>query len=103
MKKLFFISIVVAFTACAVSNQFNPEARPISELQKKVPGVTVAELKEGMMVYKNNCSSCHALHAPSEFDQKKWEKELNEMMPRAKISDVSIQQKLRNYLYAMSK
>ena len=91
------------FTACVVSGKFQPEEKNLVIMQQRVPGITIEELREGVSIYKTNCSSCHRLHAPSEFDPLKWEKELNEMLPKAKITDPVVQKKLKDYLYAMAK
>src|SRR4026209_2976122 len=104
MKYIFFIiSLALFFTACAVSGKFQPEEKNLIRMQQRLPAITIEELKEGFSIYKTNCSSCHRLHAPAEFDQGKWEKELNEMLPKAKITDPRVQKKLKNYLYAMAK
>lgn len=90
-------------TACAVSHKFQPDEKNLAMMQQKVPGITIESLKEGMSIYKNHCSSCHQLYAPAAFTRQKWEKSLNEMFPKAKIVDEGVQQKVRNYVYAMCK
>ena len=102
MKWIFFIACSV-LTSCAVTNQFQPQENKLVVMQQKVPGITMGELQEGLAIYKKNCSSCHALYAPSAFTAIKWEKELKEMLPKAKITDPGMQKKIRDYLFAMSK
>ena len=90
-------------SACAVTNQFEPGAKAVSVMRERSPGITMENLKEGMVIYKRNCSSCHQLYPPAAFTQQKWEKSLKEMFPRARITDESMQGKVRNYLYARAK
>ncbi len=45
------------------------------------------QLLTGRKLYVDHCSSCHNLHLPKEYDSAGWKKELNEMQPKAKITD----------------
>jgi hypothetical protein len=104
MRKYYFIAgILFLMTACAVSNKFQPDEKNISSMQQKIPGITMEYLKEGMIIYKKTCSSCHQLYVPSAFTRPQWEKTLVEMFPKAKIVDEPSQKKVRDYLYAMLK
>ncbi len=104
MRKYYLITgALVLITSCTITNIFQPTEKNLSVMQQKVPGITMEKLNEGMNIYKSHCASCHWLYAPSEHTQAKWEKILHEMFPKAKIADETIQQNIRNYLYAMSK
>lgn len=99
----FIVSLALSIGSCAISAKFLPEEKSLPAIWQRVPDITLEELKQGFAIYRTNCASCHRLHVPSEFDQGKWEKELNEMLPKAKITDPAIQKKLKDYLYAMAK
>ena len=60
---------------------------------------TVENLKKGRTLYSNNCGSCHQLYLPNRFSTAIWEKNLNEMQPKAKITD---EQKLLIYKYLIN-
>ena len=50
-------------------------------------GISVDSLMIGRNLYKNHCGSCHNLHLPEQYTQKRWEKEIPDMKRKAKISD----------------
>ena len=49
--------------------------------------VSFVDLKKGRELYVNNCASCHQLYTPNKFSEKEWTENLNEMQPKAKITD----------------
>lgn len=49
--------------------------------------VNMEELQKGRAMYIEKCSSCHALYLPEKYSKKVWEKNVNEMAPKAKITD----------------
>lgn len=78
MKKLIlFIPLLLLFSCATVLYQ------PITGTEK----IPLEDLKKGRSIYVNNCSSCHNLHNPNQYNSKEWEHNLNEMQARAKIND----------------
>jgi len=49
--------------------------------------VNLETLKKGRTLYVNNCSSCHALYLPEKYSKKEWIKWVDNMAPKAKITD----------------
>jgi cytochrome c5 len=94
---LFFIS------ACAATKSFLPSQEALPAMQQKVPGITLEKANEGYTLYKSKCAGCHRLHAPSEYTISKWEKSLEEMYPKAKVSSEEEKKLIRDYVVALSK
>ncbi len=42
---------------------------------------------EGRYLYASKCNACHRTYNPNEFRKAEWDKVLNEMKPKAKITD----------------
>lgn len=49
--------------------------------------VNIETLKKGRALYVNNCSSCHALYLPEKYSKKEWIKSVDDMAPKAKITN----------------
>jgi hypothetical protein len=49
--------------------------------------VSYQQLFDGRLLYVNNCGSCHSLHLPTQFSEKVWKLNLDEMQERAHIND----------------
>jgi len=45
------------------------------------------QLLSGRKLYVEHCGGCHNLHFPKEYDATGWKKHLEEMQPKAKITD----------------
>ena len=78
MKKLILFGCIVLLTSCSSQLYIPIEATPT---------VSLEELKTGREIYVKKCSSCHQLHLPSQYNEKVWSSNLNEMQARAKITD----------------
>ena len=102
MKKFISILFVSIFVACAATSKFAPTTEEMPAVQAKMPGVTYEEITQGYKLYIMHCSNCHRLHNPKEFTATKWNKVLPEMFGKAKITDSTQQQLIRNYLAAKS-
>lgn len=82
-RKFFFFlataAVTLIFWQCATLYKPDPT---------KVPaGVTYDQLVKGRQLYVDNCGQCHGLHKPSEFDEAGWNKVMDKMQPKAKISN----------------
>jgi hypothetical protein len=104
MKIYFAICSVFIFAAgCVAVGKFQPGESEMASLQQKVPGITMERVKTGFVLYKEKCSGCHRLHAPSEYTIDGWNKNLLEMFPKSKTEDEKTKTAIRDYLHAMSK
>jgi mono/diheme cytochrome c family protein len=53
--------------------------------------MSIDELKQGRDLYVNNCASCHQLYLPNKYTAKDWHYWLDDMQPKAKITDAQKQ------------
>jgi cytochrome c2 len=82
MKKLFFLGSILLLASCSSQLYIPIEATST---------VSLEDLKTGREIYVKKCSSCHQLHLPSQYTEKVWSLNLNEMQVRAKITDAEKQ------------
>ena len=75
-----FILIIIGLIACK-SALYIPTAENV------VKNSNIVELKQGRMLYAEKCSSCHSLRLPEKYTKDQWEKNVNKMAPRAKITE----------------
>lgn len=78
MKKTAIIILVVVLQSC--SSQLYIPVSNAGEIE-------IENLQKGRKLYANNCASCHQLFLPRKYDNSKWQKNLDEMQVRSKISD----------------
>ena len=78
MKKIFVYSLFLVLLSCSSQLYMPTESSATNSL---------TELKKGRELYVNNCASCHQLYAPNKYDSKTWIHNLDEMQPKAKITD----------------
>lgn len=102
-KSLIIAATIVAVVGCATVSKLQPKQEELSAMQQKVPGVTLDRVVAGYKLYKSKCSGCHGLHSPEEYTAAQWNKNLEEMFPKAKLSDDASKSLIRDYLYAKSK
>jgi hypothetical protein len=60
-------------------------------------GFMLDSLSEGRKLYIGHCGSCHTLFLPAQYNSVEWEKNVNEMQEKAKITD-SQKSKILSYL-----
>ena len=77
-KQITIVIISSLFISCA-SQLYIPT--------ESINSVSVENLKEGRELYVKNCSSCHQLYMPNQYDAVTWKHNLDEMQARAKITD----------------
>ena len=102
-KKIIIGMICLVVAACGSTAGLFPDEKNLAEYQKKVPGITYDQVKQGAALYTKTCAGCHKLHYPSEHTAEGWNKNLEEMFPKAHLDDKEKQTLIRNYLFALSK
>ena len=101
MKKTWYI-ILLCFAACT-SKLMVPPAFDLKKMQTKVPEITIEKATKGHALYVEYCGTCHHLYEPSKFTDKKWSALLIEMIPRAKVRNLTEQQLIVDYVKSLSK
>jgi hypothetical protein len=100
-----FIFVVIlgsaGLYACKVSQQalaITPDDTTYAS--SRWTGSTQEELQKGFNIYTNKCNECHKIFSPDKFSVKKWEHEIEDMAPKAKLTDI---EKEQLYRYIMSR
>lgn len=78
MKKVILFCLFLLFASCSTQLYVPTQNAAL---------ISVENLKKGRELYVNNCASCHQLYAPNSYNEKEWIHNLDEMQPKAKISD----------------
>lgn len=60
-----------------------PMQTDVDRVQLKFPGYTLEQLKEGKVLYENNCVMCHALEKPSSEPEDEWRSIVPRMVLKA--------------------
>lgn len=101
MKRIIILlSGLIAITYACKSKAVlavSPTDKELAVAQKTWPGTTLDELKEGQSIYKNQCTECHKNFEITKFSEKKWKHEIDDMSPKAKLTDTQ-KEKLTKYL-----
>jgi cytochrome c5 len=93
MKNYLLLGLIVLVVSC--------KTQSTSTVQNKE--VVLSEtLGKGRDLYANSCSNCHELFLPKKYTASEWNKNLNWMQERAKISDAE-KQLIYDYLVSASK
>ena len=103
MKKPLSVTILILASACVATKTIAPTQGALPFMQQEVPGITLETADKGYVLYKDKCGACHRLHSPSEYTISKWEQNLIEMYPKAKVANEEEKQLIRNYLFSLSK
>ncbi len=107
MLKKYFLFLLLIINGCSSSKNTRKEKNEanieLTSAREKVPGITMQQLRLGNKIYTRDCSSCHALHKPSEFTAEKWHPILTKMFVKSKISDSATKALITGYVIAKSK
>ena len=77
----------------------NAEELQIQIAQSRWPNTIAEELTEGKTIYRTKCTKCHENFPIEGFSEKKWLHEIDDMSPKANLSDV---EKLRLTKFILS-
>lgn len=94
MRKLIIAASVILWLAqCKTSTKLSSETsmvptdKELSVAQKTNPSITLVDLKAGRTIYFNQCTECHKTFDIPKFSEKKWKHEIDDMSPKAKLTD----------------
>ena len=76
-KLIILISIISLIIGCS----------PMLYVPKCADAEQQTKLMEGRRLYVKNCNGCHNLYLPDQFPETMWKKNMEEMQPKAKITD----------------
>jgi mono/diheme cytochrome c family protein len=96
------IVLSVVIVACS-ANKFLPADQQLTQMQQKVPGITVENARAGYKLYAGKCGGCHKLYRPDKYTIAQWNNILVKMFPKAKVSTDEQMKLIQNYLHAFSK
>ncbi len=99
MKKFMVITAGIFILYGCASKLYIPGEANVQKAQSVSPGITLGQMTAARKLYATKCSSCHNLHLPKEFNALQWQKNLDKMQARAKITD---EQKQLLYAYLVS-
>lgn len=99
MKKFMVITAGVFILYGCASKLYVPGEANVQKAQSVSPGITLGQMTAARKLYAAKCSSCHNLHLPKELSALQWQKNLDKMQVRAKITDAQ-KQLLFTYLTA---
>lgn len=91
MKKV--LTLAILGLSMAIMVNCTPKAgKKIAETPAATKAQTVvqfseAQLEAGHVLFMNNCAKCHKLKQPETHNAAQWEKILNRMIPKSKLSD----------------
>ncbi len=77
-KYIWMISILL-FASCS-SKLYKPDEANSNYT------ASIEDLKKGRKLYISKCSSCHALHLPSQYKKEEWPHLVDKMEERAQIN-----------------
>lgn len=84
MRKLFvIISISCVVFACSHKTTSSVS----TTIKTESATVTNAQYEEGKIVYEAKCGSCHKLKNPTRGNMTQWEKWIDKMAPKAKLTE----------------
>ena len=106
MKKIvlliLLINITLVFYHCSSTKTIAnaPSNVELEIAKKRWPDATIASLTEGHTIYTTRCNRCHGLKTISKYNEAKWDHEINDMAPKAKLT-VAETETLRRYILSV--
>jgi hypothetical protein len=79
---------------------YTPGEAQLQKIQTVYPDATAQTLKEGHAIYIGACTNCHGKKNMYKRTAEEWEKDVNRMAPKAKITDAQ-KDALWKYVIAM--
>ncbi len=80
-KKLYGLVVLIVVLFACKSVLYIPTS------ENTATGADIAKLQHGRELYINKCGSCHTLFAPEKYNKTDWEKWVNRMAPKAKLTE----------------
>ncbi len=106
--ELLFILFLAVLTACGTIQLIQPSQIDVERGSQKYPGLTLADLNKGKLIYEQECVICHRLKGPASRSEAKWKKivprmvkKVNKKKGRVAINPES-EEILLKYLITMS-
>jgi cytochrome c5 len=105
MKQIIFIISLllstIIFYQCASNKTVlsPPSHAELAAAQQRWPDATLESLISGQTIYTTKCNTCHGLKKIPGRTEASWDKEINRMAPKAKITEAE-KEKLKRYIFA---
>lgn len=101
-RRLLAAALLLAAVACGGGSVPRPTDAHLARARERWPDATRASLERGRELYVARCSGCHPLHRPDSQPAGRWAELVDEMAPRARLSQDERELVLR-YLTAASR
>lgn len=111
MKKVFLLLIffgclTILLVNCKSSKKSTttidkqvPTEKELNGYKKINSNITLAELQAGHKIYYTKCNTCHQNFTITDFNEKKWRHEIEDMSPKAELTE---DEKSKLTLYILS-
>ncbi len=101
MKKTVFLLVALGTLvfSCTAKKFVSvaPADKELTAGKKRWTELTAQDLQKGHAIYTGKCNACHNLFDPAGFSEKKWEHEIDDMAPKAKLT-AEEKESLRKYI-----
>jgi hypothetical protein len=74
-----------------------PGDKELAEAKKVWMDATIDDLNKGRAIFYKECTGCHQAYTITEFTERKWKHEIEDMSPRAELSEAQ-KDKLTRYV-----
>jgi hypothetical protein len=101
MKKTSLIISVIFLIACGSPKLLSLNNKDVEKADKKFPGITLAELNEGKLIFETNCGRCHPLEKSLNKSEESLRKVVPSMARKSKI-DVKSEDLVLKYLITVN-
>jgi len=90
MKRIYLSSVVVFLTitfTLSCASKTTPTSTPSADVSVvSKPVISEVDILAGHQLFDQNCGRCHRLFSPTEFNEKRWVRIIDEMAPRARLN-----------------
>lgn len=96
MKKIILATAVlsiIVFTACKTTSyattmkSYEITQQQVDIAKKRWSESDVEKLKKGKSIFTGECTDCHKAFVIEKFSEKKWNHEIDDMSPKAKLTE----------------
>jgi len=94
MKKIFYFFaglLAIGTIACTsyakTISKYNVTPEQTEIAQKRWVASDITKLNHGKYIFANQCTECHKAFVIEKFSERKWNHEIDDMSPKAKLTE----------------